>query len=282
LGLRFACGLIAVAAPAGSLSARAAPREVVVAHEVLAEAGDKLDANMEAFVRRLEEVAGFPKGALAGKAFAHPSDALAYIREHHSAFAILPAHQVAEAQKSLRLDILGRAVGIDGRVLQYVTVTRKPRPFAEGDIPKGARVAATETYDPAWLALLTEGDLDPRQHALALVPTPTSQAALEALLAKKADLAILHPLHFADLKRRIEDGGDLEWVVTSPKVPPSAFVAVGKYATAADRKRMAGGIDKVCKTTGADVCGRMGVMYLEPGYANTYADVIAGYQARVR
>ncbi|HEY0709384.1 MAG TPA: PhnD/SsuA/transferrin family substrate-binding protein [Polyangia bacterium] len=275
----FTLGIVTASTPKVS---QAAPREIVVAHEVLLEAGDKLEANLAAFLRRVEEVAGLPKNGLKGKAFARPADALAYIREQKVGFAILPAHQVAEAHKTLKLEILGRAVGIDGRVLQFVTVTRKPRPFPEGEIPAGARVAASETHDPAWLALLTEGDLDPRSRPLALVQTPSSQAALDALLAKKADLAILHPQHFQDIKRRIEDGGDLEWVVTSPKLPPSAFVAVGKFASAQDRKRMAAAIDKVCKTSGADACGRMGLMYIEAGRADSYADVINGYQSRVR
>jgi hypothetical protein len=260
----------------------AAPRELVIAHEVLGEAGENLEANLSAFLRRIEEVAGLPKGALKGKAFARPNDALAYIRANKVGFAILPAHQVAEAHQALKLDILGRAVGVDGRVLQFVTVTRRPRPFPEGEVPAGARVAASETHDPAWLALLTEGDLDPRGRPLAFVQTPSSRSALEALLAKKADLAILHPEHWQDVKRRIEDGGDLEWVVTSPKLPPSAFVAVGKFANAQDRKRMAGAIDKVCKTTGADACGRMGIMYIEAGRADSYDDVINGYRSRVR
>ncbi|HEY0712638.1 MAG TPA: PhnD/SsuA/transferrin family substrate-binding protein [Polyangia bacterium] len=262
--------------------ANAAPRELVIAHEVLADAGNNLEANLAQFLRRVEEVAGFPKDSLKGKAFARPNDALDYIRTNKVGFAILPAHQVAEAHKALKLDILGRAVGLDGRVLQFVTVTRKPRPFPEGEIPSGARVAASETHDPAWLALLTEGDLDPRRQPLSFVQTPTSRAALEALLAKKADVAILHPEHWLEVKRRIEDGGDLEWVVTSPKLPPSAFVAVGKFANAQDRKRMAAAIDKVCKTTGADACGRMGLMYIEAGRAESYSDVINGYQSRVR
>jgi ABC transporter, phosphonate, periplasmic substrate-binding protein len=274
-------GLVAASSAAIVPSpAAAAPRELVVTHEVLVDAGEHLGANMEKFVRRVEEVTGFPKGSLKGKAFARPAEALAYIRKNRVGFAILPAHQVAEAQAALKLEVLGRAVGLDGAVLQFSTVTRKPRPFTDVNVAPGLRVAASETYDPAWLALLTEGDLDPRRRPVELVEVPSSKAALAALEAKKVDLAILHPLAWKEVKPRTDEGGDLEWIVTSPKMPPSAFVAVGKFVNAADKKKMAAGVDKVCKTTGADTCGRMGIMYIEAGGGESYADIVNGYAER--
>jgi hypothetical protein len=69
-------------------------------------------------------------------------------------------------------------------------------------------------------------------------------------------------------------------VVTSPKVPPSAFVAVGKYASAADKKRMAGAVEKICKTSGAEACARMGILYIEAGRGESYADIVNGYLER--
>src|SRR6185436_20720827 len=97
--------------------AGAAPRELVVAHEILAEAGDHLDENLTALVRRVEDAAGWPKGSLKGKAFIKPQEALGYIKKNRSAFAILPAHQFVEGQKELKLEVLGRAVGLDGSPL---------------------------------------------------------------------------------------------------------------------------------------------------------------------
>jgi hypothetical protein len=257
----------------------AAPREIVIGHDILHEAGDALDANLERFVRRVEEVAGFGKKGLRGRAFTRAEDALGYIKTHKVAFAILPAHQYVEARRALRLEVLGRAVGIDGPVLQFTTVTRLPRPFADVNVAPGLRVAAVEVHDPAWLALLTEGDLDPRRRPMTLVEVPTSKAAIDALLAKKVDLAIVQPRAWAEIKPRTE-GGDLDWVVTSPKIPPSAFVAVGAYVSAADRKKMAAAVDKICKTTGAEACARMGILYVEAGGGESYEDVSAGYADR--
>ena len=260
--------------------AHAAPREIVIAHEILHEAGDALDANLEQFVRRVEQVAGFGKGGLRGRAFTRPEDALAYIKSHRVAFAILPAHQFVEARKALRLEVLGRAIGMDGQTLQFSTVTRLPRPFADVTMMPGLRVAATEIHDPVWLAMMTEGDVDPRRRPMALVEVPSSKAAIEALLAKKVDLAILQPRDWNDVKPRTETGGDLDWVVTSPKIPPSAFLAVGAFVSPADKKKMARAIDQICKTTGANACAKMGILYVEAGREETYEDLISGYDAR--
>jgi hypothetical protein len=263
----------------GARPTHAAPREIVIAHEILLEAGDSLNANLENFVRRVEEVSGFGKGGLRGRAFTRPEDALAYIKRHRVPFAILPAHQYVEARRALRLEVLGRAVGIDGQVLQFPTVTRVPRPFADINLVPGLRVAAAEIHDPAWLALLTEGDLDPRRRPMSLVEVPSSKAALEALLAKKVDVAILQPRVWSEVKPRT-DGGDLEWVVTSPKIPPSAFLAVGAFVSAADKKKMAAAVDQICKTTGANACAKMGILYVEAGREETYGDLIIGYEER--
>lgn len=266
--------------PLGGARALAAPREIVVAHEILLEAGDALNGNLDRLVRRIEEVAGFGKGGLRGRAFTRAEDALGYIKSHHVAFAILPAHQYVEARKALRLEVLGRAVGLDGTILQFTTVTRLPRPFGEINMAPGLRVAATEIHDPAWLALLTEGDLDPRKRPLSLLEVPSSKAAVAALLAKKADLAILQPRAWPEVKPRTESGGDLDWVVTSPKLPPSAFLAVGAFVSAADRARMAAAVDKICKTTGAEACARMGILYVEAGGDESYQDLVTGYADR--
>ncbi len=259
---------------------KAAPREIVIAHEYLAEAGEHLAGNVDALVARIEEVAGFPKGTFRGRGFSKPNEALAYIRKNKVPFAILPAHQYVEARKALKLEVLGRAVGLDREILQFTAVTRRPKPF--GDLPSASnlKVATTEASDPMWLAVLTEGDVDPRRRAFQMLEVGTSKEALEALLAKKVDLAILHPRLWPEIKHRADAGGDLEWVVTSPKLPPSAFVAVGTYVRAAEKKKLAAAVDKICKTTGAPACGRMDILYVEAGRGETYQDLIDGYEAR--
>jgi hypothetical protein len=271
--------LAALAGAVPTTSASAAPRELVVAHEILSEAGDHLNENLTAFVRRVEEVVGWPKGSLRGKAFVKPQEALAYIKKNRSAFAILPAHQFAEGHKELKLEALGRAVGLDGSPLVFSAVTRRPRPFTELADTPGLRVALTETYDPIWIKILTEGAIDKAVAPVALVQVPSAKAGIQDLLAKKVDVVIVPELEYQALKPRIEPSGDLEWVTSSPHIPPSAFLAVGKFVSAADRKKMAAAVDKICKTTGGPACSRMGILYIEANRAESYQGLLELYQS---
>jgi hypothetical protein len=272
--LLFAGAISLAAAP----PARAAPRELVVANEILAQAGEHLHKNLTDFLRRVEEVAGWPKGSLRGKAFARPREALAYIRKSRAGFAILPAHQMAEGQQELKLEVLGRAVGLEGSPLVFSAVTRRPRPFGDVAGTPGLRVAVSETYDPLWIKILTEGAIDKDVAPVALVEVPSGKEGVQAVLDKKADLAIVNELEYRTLKARIGAAGDLEWLLSSPHLPPSAFAAVGKYVNAADRKKMAAAVDKVCKTTGAATCSRLGILYIEANRAETYQGLFELYR----
>ena len=173
--------------------------------------------------------------------------------------------------------MLGRAVGVDGSPLVFSAVTRRPRPFGELAGTPGLRIALTETYDRLWVKVLTEGAVDLDVAPVALVELPSGKAAVEAVLAQKADLAIVSELEYRALKPRIEPGGDLEWVLSSPHLPPSAFTAVGKHVAAADRKKLAAAIDKICKETGGPACARLGILYIEANRAESYQGILQLY-----
>ena len=270
---------MALAAAAASAPAAAAPRELVVAHEILAEAGDHLEENLTGFLRRVEEVAGWPKGSLRGKAFVKPQDALAYIKKSRSGFAILPAHQFVEGQKELKLEVLGRAVGLDGSPLVFSAVTRRPRPFAELAGTPGLRVAVTETLRPAWITILTEGAIDKSVAPVALVQVPRPRLGIEDLLAKKVDLVIVPELEYRALKPRIEPSGDLEWISARPTSRPRPSWRWANTSRAADKKKMAAAVDKICKTTGGPACSRLGILYIEAGRAESYQGLLELYQS---
>jgi ABC-type phosphate/phosphonate transport system substrate-binding protein len=252
--------------------------EIVIASEALVAGGSYLPDNLAGLVRRLETVGGWPAGSLRGKAFTHPREALAYIRANKVPFAILPPHQLVEGRKELKLEILGRAVGVEGSKTGYwgVALAGK-RPYAHIEEAPGLRLAVTEAYDEQWLRVLLEGNVSaPAQH-FKLVEVATGAEALAAVLARKADVAMLYQSDFVPLKPRLADGGDLAWVYASGTYPPPAIVAVNRFATAADKKRMTAAIKEVCKGEGAEPCGRMGILYVEPGRADTYDVVIQKY-----
>jgi ABC-type phosphate/phosphonate transport system substrate-binding protein len=257
---------------------RAAPLEIVVASEALVAGGPHLPENLTAFLRRLETVGGWPSGSLRGRAFTRPREALAYMRANKVPFAILPIHQLVEGRKDLKLDVLGRVVGVEGSKAGYwgVALAGK-RPYEHIEETPGLRLALTEGYDEQWLRVLMEGNVsDPFQH-FKLLEVPTNADAVAALLARKVDVALVYESDFASLKPRLAAGGDLAWVYASGTLPPPAVVAVPRWASAADRKRMTAALDKLCKGEGGDICARMAIVYAQAGRADTYDLVIRKY-----
>jgi ABC-type phosphate/phosphonate transport system substrate-binding protein len=253
--------------------------EIVIASEALVAGGPHVPDNLNAFLRRLETVGGWPSGSLRGKAFTRPKEALAYIRANKVPFAILPPHQLVEARKELKLEILGRAVGLEGTRPGYwgVTLAGK-RPYEHIEEEPGLRLALTESYDEQWLRVLLEGNVSaPAQH-FKLVEVPTAADAVAAVLARKADVAMLYQSDFVPLKPRMASGGDLAWVYASDGLPPPAIVSVNRHSPpAADRKRFTAALEKLCKGDGADACARMGIVYVEVGRAESYNVVIQKY-----
>jgi hypothetical protein len=269
--------LISSVVPGGP---RTAAPEIVVANESLVAAGPHLTENMAAFLRRLEAVGGWPAGSLRGRAFARPRDALAYMRENKVAFGILPPHQLVEGRKELKLEVLGRAVGIEGpRPGFWGVALAGKHSFGHIEESPGVRLALTEAYDEQWLRVLLEGNVTTPSEFFKIVEVPSSADGIAAVLARKADVALIYESDFTPIKPRLAPGGDLAWVYASGTMPPPAVVASNRWAAAADRKRLTAALEKLCKGEGADACARMGVMYVQAGHPEVYDLVIRKYAA---
>jgi ABC-type phosphate/phosphonate transport system substrate-binding protein len=270
--------LLVLASVLPASGGRAAPVEIVVANEALAAGGQHVPENLAAFLRRLETVGGWPSGSLRGRAFSRPREALAYIRANKVAFAILPVHQMLEGRKDLKLEVLGRAVGLEGpRAGYWGVVLAGKRAFDHIEETPGLRLALTEAHDPQWLRVLMEGNVsDPAEH-FKLQEVASNAEALAALLARKVDVALIYESDFTPLKPRFGAGGDLTWVYASGALPPPAVVAIPRWSSPADRKRMTTALDKLCKGEGADACGRMAIVYAQSGRTDSYDIVIRKY-----
>lgn len=264
--------LVCLTAPAW-----AAPRELVIAHENLGEAGPELDRYLDDLLRRIEKAAGWPARSLRGKAFVDATQALPYIRKNRVGFAILPVHQLAQGYQPLKMEILGRAVGIEGPVLEYVAVTRRPKPFEALEDKPGAKLAAVGASDEAWMRIATDGNVG--RAAVGLLETPTSRAALQALLDGKVDVALVSPTVWKPIEKRADARGDLDTLFISAKLPAPAIVAVGKYAAAADTKKLAAAVDLICQGPGAMACSQMGILYTQSGRQQNYGNILQVYQA---
>ena len=257
----------------------AAPREIVIANEALDPAF--ADTNAAALARRIEQVARWPKDSLRVKVFVRPREALDHIRKNKSPFAILPIHQFLEGRKALKLDILGRAVGIEGTRPVYWGVARnEPRPYVDVETHPGLRLAFSETYDLQWINVLFEARIRPSTH-FEYLEVASATEAVTAVLDKRADLALLHARDWNEVKMRVENKSGLAWVYESAPVPPSPVLAT-RWAAKADRMRLSDALGRLCKDDGASACGRMTVMYVEPGRADTYAGIITKYETYPR
>jgi ABC-type phosphate/phosphonate transport system substrate-binding protein len=263
---------------AAAAQPKAAGPEIVVANEVLLAGGDKVGPAMEAFVRRVEAMGGWPAGSLRGKAFPRPAEALDYIRKNKVSFAFLPVHQFVQGRGELKLEVLGRAVGLDGTNRGYWGVVRnESRPYDHLEEYRGLRLATTEIDDMGWLRTLFEGNVKAPDKHFQLQQAPSGAEAVAAVLARKADVALIGALDFEPLRPRIERKVDLAWVYASGNIPAPPVVAVGKFARPADRQKMTAALEKICKKEGADTCGRMGIMYIQAGHASDYDTIIRKY-----
>lgn len=273
---RSVLSLVIGAALSLSIPAAAAPREFVIANPVLLEA--HMEANVEAFVRRLEQVAGWRQGTIKAKAFNRPNEAMEYIAKNKVPFAILPVQQFVQHRKALKLGVLGRAVGIEGTTIAYWGVTRnEKRPYERLEAHPGLTLAVTDASDPQWIKVLFEKEIDPKTH-FKYLEVPSDKEAIASVLAKKADVALVYELEFQGVKERIENKKDLGWAYTSGALPPPPVVAVGKFANKADAKRVHAALPKMCKGEGADLCARVAVVYMQQNMGDSYVQVVHKYE----
>jgi hypothetical protein len=274
----LAAAAVAGAALAVPAAAGAASRELVVVDENLAVYGDELlPKHFEAFLRRVEQVAGWPRRSLRGRTVLEPRAALEVIKKNRAGFAILPVHQLLLGRKELKLEVLARAAGLEGRQLNYVAVTLRPKPFQEVSELPVLRIASIEPLDQAWFHIASDGAIRMAQ-PLDVKPAKSSQDALRLLRDKQAEVALVSPTVWKEVEPKTTEKGELDVAFSSPRLPVSAFVAVGRYASAADRKAMAAAVGKICREDGADTCGRMGIVFIEPGRQDVYDPVIKAYE----
>jgi hypothetical protein len=256
--------------------AAAASRELVIVDESLAEAGADLPEYLGKFLRRIEQVAGWPKNSLRGHTVLAPRDALAVIKKRRAGFAILPIHQLVQARAELKLEVLARAAGLEGRQLNYVGLARRPKPWKEVSELPVLKIASIEPLDPAWFYLVSEGAIGLAQ-PLDLKPAKSSREALRLLREKQVDVALVSPTVWKEVEKYTTDKGDLDVAFSSTRMPVSAFVAVGKFVSAADKKKMAEAVGKICKEDGAAACGPVRVLFIEPGRQDLYDPLINAY-----
>ncbi len=259
--------------------AGAPTRELVIASEDLTSDDNLRETNLAAFLRRIEQVTGWPAGSLRGKAFPSPADALAYMRSAKPAFAILPVHQFVEARRARKLDVLGKATWLDGDRPAYWGVARKEkRTWKRPMEQSGLRLAMTEIHDLQWIRVLFEGEIK-RDH-FNLIKVKNDADAVAAVIANRADVAMIREYEFeTNIRKRVEGGAaDLTWVYTSGGMPAHPIVALGPWAKAADKKKLAAALPNICRADGAQACARMTILHISPADLHVFRHIITKYE----
>lgn len=251
-------------ARAGRAAARKPTRELVIADEALAKLGDGLTAQLDALARRIETLVGWPTGSLRVRGFADGDAALAYVRSNKPTFAILPLRQFAQGHAALGFEVLAEAFPIELFNVEdpmFYGVTLKSTPIgAHIQMHPGVKLAIPGGEDRQWVRVMFDGTVDPARH-FTYVPVKNDAEALEAVMSKRADLAILYERFYKDQRPRTDDDGDLKVVYAAPSAPPSALVVLGRAAKSADRKKLEPLAGSICADEGRSICTKLGLLW---------------------
>jgi hypothetical protein len=257
-------GLLVSQAHAARAGGRTAVRELVIADEAFAKLGDELPPLLEALARRIETHVGWAPRSLSVRGFADPDAALAHVRSKKPAFAVLPLRQFVTGRKALGFEVLAELFPIELFNVEdpmFYGVTLKSTPIGEHiQMHPGLRLAIPGGEDRQWVRVMFDGTVNPETH-FTFVPVTTDAEALDAVLAKRADMAVLHERFYKGVRPRTDDAGDLKVVYAAPGAPPSALVVLGKAAKSDDRKKLEALAGGICDEEGRTICTKLGLLW---------------------
>lgn len=252
------------AAHAGRAGARVAARELVIADDAFTKLGNDLAPLLEALARRIERHVGWAPRSLTVRGFTDPDAALAYVRNKKPAFAVLPLRQFVAGRKALGFEVLAEVFPIelfDVEDPMFYGVTLKSTPISEHiQMHPGVRLALPGAEDRQWVRIMFDGTVDPKTH-FTFVPVATDAEALDAVVAKRADMAVLHERFYKGVRPRTDDDGDLKVVYAAPSAPPSALVVLGKAAKSEDRRKLEPVAGGICDEEGRTTCTKLGLLW---------------------
>lgn len=257
--------------------AKPKPRTLVIVDPSFTQAQAELDTQAQALARRLETLAGWKAGSLQARAFASIDEALPFVERSRPAFGLLTAEALVQVRKQAKLDVVGYAVGLEKSRYGYDLIARTSDNI--GPLPHqqpGLRLA-THVEDMQWLNVIFDGMLKPATH-FKHVQVSSEQEAVEAVRAKKADVALVWRERMGPYKKLLGPGGGLRSSFHSAPFPPIGLVAFAKRASAKDTKALTKVLPEVCK--GQDnlaMCGDLGFFVMEAGPHEVHPHLLYKY-----
>lgn len=274
----FVLGLAALCSPALAAPAKGAPRKLVIIDPELAVTGDKTQAFIDTFVKRLESVAGWKPGSLSGKGFLSIEAAESFLKTQRPAFALLPAHEFVVLRQRQKLQVLGYGGLWDPKKAAYRGLARVKSNVGALPHQQPGMKLATDIKDMQWLNVIFDGLLKPETH-FQFVPVKNEDEAVAAVRESRADMALVWGEHIDRYKADLRsEGGNLRVAFNSARLPPLAFVALQKNASAADAKLLTKVLPQVCKDKpNIDTCANLGFLFLKPGPEELHPHVAFKY-----
>jgi ABC-type phosphate/phosphonate transport system substrate-binding protein len=233
---------------------------------------------IERFAAHLEKAMGWAKGSCKGAFFADRKEALRAIQRASPGFALLDPPLYFELRQAHALEPIAQ---LDGKsvVSARMHVVVKDPALSSLAALKGKKLWTTLADSPQYLSrVVLDGRLDAAAH-FALKRVGTAGKAVRGVLRGEAQAALLDDDQLAAAKK-MEGGGALRSLYSSPPLPPLPVVVFGKVLKAGERKKLAKTVTTMCSTReGAAVCKEMQLTRIAPLTPAVFAAAQKKYEA---
>ncbi len=251
-------------------AAHAGPRDFIVEHA--GEGGDKEAAApyIDAFLRYVEEKAGWPKGSATGEFVAEPDEAVKLIEAKKPGFGMFDPDLWLELRKKYNLDVIATVEGTRQSGGHYVIVAKDAKTLAE---LKDKKVESNHPFKAEYLAKILGCKAD-----FKLVPLPSMIKAVKHAARGEADGALLTEDEWKSQEAAYGATLHVVWTSTE-KLPPTPVVAFKKVASQKDREAFVKAILDMCKDPkGQPICKQLDIKNFASPDKASYDEAVRRYE----
>jgi ABC-type phosphate/phosphonate transport system substrate-binding protein len=234
---------------------------------------------IEQLLRQVETLAGWPANSAKGVWADDEKAAEKAIGELKPGYAILDPEVFLALNKRHALQPIAAVKGATFNKGHYSVVTKDPAIKTLADL-KGKKVSSNHFASPKYVSRVAfDGKVDiEKDWVLQKAIAPSKP--LRAVINGTAEAALIDDEQLAKMKE-LEGGAELKVVFTSSPLPPTPLCAFEKSTTAADRKKMAEVMQKVCSDAkGKAICDSMFIDKFAPVDKAVFNDAIKKYESQ--